>query len=150
MKILALDPATITGWAVYTGETPPIVSGIINISLRKGESVGIKWLRFEKWLKITIQKYGITVVSAERVSGRGPDAIVHHAKLLGVIEKVCVEQEIEHLQYSATEIKKFATGKGNADKQDMIRAARARYDWSGEDHNEADALHILMLTLTKI
>ena len=40
-------------------------------------------------------------------------------------------------------IKKHATGKGNAGKQAMIDAARAR-DFSPADDNEADAVAILI------
>ena len=43
-------------------------------------------------------------------------------------------------------IKKHATGKGNADKQAMIAAARAR-GFSPADDNEADAIAILFWAL---
>ena len=45
-------------------------------------------------------------------------------------------------------IKKFATGKGNADKETMVLAARRRWPvWKREkyDHNEADARWIAEL-----
>lgn len=37
-------------------------------------------------------------------------------------------------------LKKFATGKGNADKTTMVVAARDRFGYDGTDNNEADAL----------
>jgi len=48
-------------------------------------------------------------------------------------------------------IKKFATGKGNADKDLMLAAAAANYqDQNIADDNQADALHILHLYLSNI
>ncbi len=37
-------------------------------------------------------------------------------------------------------LKKYATGKGNADKLAMVMAAYKRLGYDGSDHNEADAL----------
>lgn len=37
-------------------------------------------------------------------------------------------------------LKSWATGKGNADKDLMMTAARDRFDWDGTDHNEADSV----------
>jgi hypothetical protein len=44
-------------------------------------------------------------------------------------------------------IKKFATGKGNANKAMMIEAARTNLGYSGKDDNEADALWILAMAV---
>ncbi|MEY3082847.1 MAG: hypothetical protein RJA94_2832, partial [Pseudomonadota bacterium] len=43
-------------------------------------------------------------------------------------------------------IKRFATGKGNADKQAMIAAVRER-GFESADDNEADAIAILLWAL---
>ncbi len=37
-------------------------------------------------------------------------------------------------------IKRFATGRGNADKDAMLLAAARRFDWFDGDNNQADAL----------
>ena len=57
------------------------------------------------------------------------------------------------MAFSATEIKKHATGKGNASKPMMIEAARNKLGYTGADDNEADALWILDLcdkTINKV
>ena len=48
-------------------------------------------------------------------------------------------------------IKKFATGKGDADKDLMLAAAVANYqDQNIADDNQADALHLLHLYLSTL
>ena len=54
------------------------------------------------------------------------------------------ELNIDMACYSATEIKKFATGKGNANKEAMIEAAK-ELGYNPKDDNEADAIHIYRL-----
>ena len=49
------------------------------------------------------------------------------------------ENEIELMTVHTATLKKFATGKGNAGKKEMIAAARAR-GWAPADDNMADAL----------
>lgn len=44
-------------------------------------------------------------------------------------------------------LKKFATGKGNAKKEQMLQAAWQRLGYKGSDHNEADALFLLQAAL---
>ena len=41
------------------------------------------------------------------------------------------------------DLKRFATGKGVADKVEMVAAARAKLGYAGDDDNEADALWLL-------
>lgn len=138
MKILAIDPATLTGWAITVKHY-----GNISFKTVKGESVGVKWLRFEKWLNSMIKDNDIEFVAYERPGGRNTGAIIHHSKLNGVIEKVCESYNIQYKEYSSTAIKKFATQKGNSNKQLMVETAQLLYDYKGNDDNEADALHLL-------
>jgi len=91
------------------------------------------------------QLHGVTVIGYEKPGGRNYRALVLHSKLVGEIEKYCEENDIEYRGYSAGEIKKFATGKGNSGKPAMIAAAQEKLGYTGEDDNEADALWILEL-----
>jgi Holliday junction resolvasome RuvABC endonuclease subunit len=66
--------------------------------------------------------------------------------LQSVIVTFCEERKIEYRGYSPSEIKKFATGKGNANKEQMVHAAQG-YGAIIEDDNHADALHLLHLAI---
>ena len=48
---------------------------------------------------------------------------------------------------TATQLKKFATGKGNAKKEDMIAAVKAKYPQFDGDDNAADAVMIALYAL---
>jgi hypothetical protein len=83
--------------------------------------------------------------AARNAAPKMQGALVHQARLQGVIEVWCHDNNIQYRGYSPSEIKKFATGKGNAGKADVIRAAREKLGYAGNDDNEADALWLLRL-----
>ena len=61
----------------------------------------------------------------------------------GVLYEVCATLRVPLIVANVVAIKKFATGKGNATKQEMIEAARRRWKYDCEqDDNLADAMHI--------
>lgn len=148
-NIAAFDQATKCGVAYQIkGEEPK--TEMWNLNIKSKESQGMKWIRFEARLKDFLKRNNIKILAYELPAGRNIKPIIHSSKLIGVIEKSCVELEIEHIEFSASEIKKFATGKGNANKEMMIEAAIKLWNYEGEDDNEADALHILHLLKSKI
>ena len=48
--VLALDLATATGWALWDGHGV-LTHGVQAFPLRRGESPGMRWLRFRRWLR---------------------------------------------------------------------------------------------------
>lgn len=105
----------------------------------------MKWLRFEAKLRELCDLIPIEVIAYERPAGRHTHAVIHHSKMVAIIEAFCEDREIDYCAFSAGEIKKFATGKGNCSKDDMIKAAQEKLGYKGEDDNEADALWMLEL-----
>jgi hypothetical protein len=65
------------------------------------------------------------------------------SEMVGVLKDLCIEIGVELASYSTTEIKKDATGKGNAGKPVMIAKA---IGYKPEDDNAADAIHLYLLT----
>jgi Holliday junction resolvasome RuvABC endonuclease subunit len=137
MKVLSLDVASETGWALESN-----VYGTWDFKTRKDESMGMKLIRFEGKLKEINDNLGLDIIIYERPAGRHANSIIHQSKLIAVLEKFCEENKIEYRAYSAKEIKKFATGNGNASKEAMIKAAREKYKYEGSNDNEADAIHL--------
>ncbi len=140
MKILAIDPASILGWAISNTEY-----GIWDLKTRKDESMGMKLIRLKSKLNEIHSLEKIDIVVYERPGGFHTNSIIHQSKLIAVIETWCEENRIEYRAYSSTEIKKFATGKGNANKEKMIEYAKSKLGYLGNDDNEADALWLLNL-----
>ena len=138
MNILALDIATTTGWKTETS------SGVWKLKQKKDDSTGMKLVRLKSYLKELITLEKIDIVVYERPAGMFKSAIITESELIGVVLLLCEELSLQYTAYSAAEIKKFATGKGNAKKQDMIDAAIA-LGYNPEDDNEADAIHLYNL-----
>lgn len=145
LVILAIDPATHCGWAINKD-----VYGVWNLGTRKDESWGMKLVRMKAKLQEIHTAYKFNVIVYERPGGRNTQAIITQSKIIGVIETFCQEKDIDYRAYSSTEIKKFATGKGNCGKDQMIIAAKNKLGYPGEDDNEADALLLLQLSINEL
>jgi Holliday junction resolvasome RuvABC endonuclease subunit len=144
MKILAIDPATKCGWAHSVG-----ASGVWDLSIRRDESGGMRLLRLRAKLNAVFDDVGVDVLVFEAARNAAPKmqgALSVQSELQGVIKLWCHDNGVEYRGYSPSEIKKHATGKGNANKDAILKAARQRWpDVEIVDDNQADALWLLDL-----
>ena len=142
--ILALDLGSSTGWALRTA-AGQIMSGTQDFRPRRFEGGGMRYLRFTDWLTETAMlARGIGRVAYEEVRRHaGTDASHVYGGFLGTLSAWCEEHEIPYQGVPVGTIKRFMAGKGNADKQAMVAAARSR-GFHPKDDNEADAIAILL------
>ena len=140
MKVLALDIATKTGWCTETA------SGVWNLAPKRDESKGMCLIRFKAKLKEIVASEEINLIVFEQSAGFHKSSIITQSEKHGVLKLFCEENGIEYRSYAATEIKKFATGKGNANKDAMMEACKSKYGIDPIDDNHADAIHIYQLT----
>lgn len=136
-RILALDQASNCGWAINN-----TIYGCWDLTTRKDEDTGMKLIRFRNKLKEVCESESIDLIVYERVAGMHKSSIIHAAKMVAIIETFCKDNGIGYASFSAPEIKKYATGKGNANKEKMVSAAQELYGYQGDNDNIADALHI--------
>ena len=103
----------------------------------------MRYLRFGKWLDQTLEVTGgIDAVYFEEVRRHiGTDAAHTYGGFLAALTKGVAYQGVP-----VGTIKRFAAGKGNADKQAMIAAVRER-GFEPADDNEADAIALLLWAL---
>ena len=141
MNILTLDCGTKTGWASLVDGK--IESGVQNFALKRGESKGIRFLRFNTWLNDMLELVKPHIVVYEMAHFRGGSATEILVGMTTRIEQFCEEKKIEYSSIHSGTLKRFATGKGNASKEDMRRAAVLKYEIIVDNDDEADALHIL-------
>ena len=142
MVILGLDLATKTGWC-FTDSGKVIASGVQDFSKRRGESNGILFLRFRKWLFTMLDLHAPALIVYERAHFRGAATEI----LVGLqthAQAIAAEHGIESTPVHTGEVKKFATGSGRASKEDMIEAARTKLGRPPVDDNEADAVLIAL------
>lgn len=141
---LAIDIGTSTGWALRACDDY-ISSGTVSFKPSRYDGGGMRFLRFRRWLEELEEQAGpVEAVYFEEVRRHaGNDAAHIHGGLLAVLTAWCEEHLIAYQGVPVGTIKRFATGKGNADKAGVIDAMRAR-GYAPVDDNEADALAILL------
>lgn len=140
LRILALDPATHCGYAINGS-----LYGTWDLTPKRDESMGMRLIRLRAKLNEILESEHINLVVFERPGGRFKASIIVQSEIQGQIKTVCEDHKIQYRAYSSKEIKKFATGKGNAGKPAVIKAAQDKLGYQGENDNEADALWLLEL-----
>ena len=140
--ILALDLGTTTGWAVSASG---LITGTASFRPSRYDGGGMRYLRFERWLTETLTITGpIEAVYFEEVRRHiGTDAAHVFGGFMGCLTAWCENHAIAYQGVPVGTIKRFATGKGNADKAAVIAAMQQR-GFNPVDDNEADALAILL------
>ncbi|AOL93963.1 crossover junction endodeoxyribonuclease RuvC [Porphyrobacter sp. LM 6] len=142
--VLALDLGTTSGWALKTGDDF-ITSGTVSLKHSRYDGGGIRFLRFKRYLDQLDEDAGpIEAIYFEEVRRHaGTDAAHVYGGLLGILTAWCEERLVAYQGVPVGTIKRFATGKGNADKAAVIDAVRQR-GFAPADDNEADAIAILL------
>ncbi len=142
--VLALDLGTATGWALRTRDDR-ITSGTITFKSSRFEGGGMRYLRFHGWLREMLDLVGPIdrIVFEEVRRHMGTDAAHVFGGLLATLTAWAELNSIPYEGVPVGTIKRFATGKGNADKAAVIAAMQAR-GFHPADDNEADALALLL------
>lgn len=143
LTVLALDLGTTTGWALRARD-PQIAHGFISLKPQRFEGGGMRFLRFKRWLsELKDMAADIHAVYFEEVRRHaGVDAAHVYGGLMATLTSWCEHHKVPYQGVPVGTIKKHATGKGNAGKQEVIAAMRA-LGHPVTDDNEADALAIL-------
>lgn len=157
--ILAIDQATVTGWAfadikdfrnwpfpllpaMSPVKYPGIVSGAINIG--SGSPVEVKSNRLREFICDSVSVHGASDIFYEIpfVHGKRQGSSGHGFELKGAIVAAADISKVRlHAVHNQT-IKKFFAGTGRAQKADMVRVCE-RIHRSVETEDEADAVGIL-------
>lgn len=143
MNILALDLGTVTGFALSPTHGA-MASGTWNFKGGRYEGGGMRYLRFRKQIDEVHALTPLESVYFEEVRRhRGTDAAHVYGGFLATLTAWCDERTIPYLGVPVQTIKKYITGKGNADK-DAVKAAVEKLGYRPADDNEADAIALLL------
>lgn len=142
--IFALDLGTTTGWALR-GHDGLITSGTASFRPGRFDGGGMLYLRFTNWLGEIDRLSGpISAIWFEEVRRHaGTDAAHIYGGLMATLTAFAELRGVPYQGVPVGTIKRHATGKGNAPKEAMIVAAKAK-GFSPADDNEADAIAILL------
>jgi len=80
---------------------------------------------------------------------KAASALVDLSELGGVVRLELSDKGIPFVDVPPASLKLFATGKGNAPKDQVLAAAIRRLGYAGHDHNTADALWLLSMALVR-
>lgn len=146
--ILALDLGTTTGWALRD-QAGSITHGFASFKPQRFEGGGMRFLRFKRWLteiKGTTEQ-GIDAVYFEEVRRHlGVDAAHVYGGLMATLTAWCEHHRIPYEGVPVGTIKRHISGKGNASKDEVIRAV-GELGFHVSDDNEADAIALLHLAM---
>ena len=121
--ILGLDMAQKTGWSLWR-DGKYVASGVQDFTKRRGESNGILFLRFRKWLHDFMTEHGpFLALVYERAHMRGGPATEIGVGLQTHAQSTAEELGVLSVGVPTGTLKRFATGAGNAGKPEMIAAA---------------------------
>lgn len=148
MSILAIDIATVTGWASCS----PIRSGSVAFPGDLGEFC---W-NFENWLQASIEKFRPIMLAIEQpIVVHGKTNFSTTSRLVGayaIARKVAYDHELETIEATPSQWRKHFIGRGSAplgvlNKRKWLKAAVidecCRRGWNPTDDNAADALGLL-------
>ena len=156
MRIIGIDPGTHCGYAWSDdGKIHHELSGVWDLTPKRFEGGGMRFLRMSNQFETLIVggPDECAVFFEEVRRHRGVSAAHIYGGIVAVITRICEQYMIPYEGIPVGTIKKFATGKGNASKEQMIDAANDKFsphDRLITDDNQADALWILGAGMERI
>lgn len=142
--IIGIDPGTAMGWAVLDRDGARLASGVLDLSSRRHEGGGMRYVRARRRLAELLEACPVEALAYEEVARHRGTAAAHvYGGLVAVITGLCEEHKVPYQGMSVGTVKRIATGSGNASKEMMQAAARSRWPEVGDvGPDEADALWI--------
>lgn len=143
LSMVGLDLSlTSTGWAIgangsaRTGRfLPP-----------KGHDRGVQRLAWVRDSVLELVHHAAADVVALEGYAFGRMNQAHHlGELGGVVRLALSEAGVPWVEVPPSSLKLYATGKGNAGKEEVLAAAIRRLSYGGHSNDEADALWLLMM-----
>lgn len=142
MIILGIDPANVTGWCILDGSE--IECGTWRLVVSSEEHRGDRLSRFIEALRGLYVRTGFELIAIENAGYGSNNAHTGamHEHLIGMCQWFASQKSIRVIECNISSVKKFISGKGNAEKHEVIAAVNRHFGLSVSDNNEADAIAI--------
>lgn len=139
MNVLAIDPGTQCGYALCVDGIK--TSGVWDLKVQRYEGHGMRFVRLKNYLS---EIGNLDLIVFEEVRRHAGVLASHvYGGIVALIMGFAEENQIDYVSCPVGTLKKFATGKGNANKKKMIEACALKLGVKPKDDNEADALWLL-------
>jgi hypothetical protein len=136
-RICALDLGVMTGWCM--GDLEGWESGTQHFELARGESPGMRYYRFRRWLEEETADCDFYIY--EQVVHR-PGSLARElaANFAGRVQEVAARRQVDHTSVYPPTLKKYWTRGGRAKKDAMMAAVIQRTGRTVATDHEADAV----------
>lgn len=141
MKILALD-LSLTAPGYCRDDN----CGTIKVPAKLRGMERIQWIKAEAIGRPLITGVGLVVIEGYSFGSKGA-AVINIGELGGVIRHSLWSQSIPYVEIPPSCLKKYATGKGNASKDDVLQAGVMRSGHTFVDNNACDAWWLHQMAL---
>lgn len=143
--IVAFDLSlTRTGWARYT---TVLDEATITVGTITPKSTGMPRLAEIRQQVLDLAEAASLVLVEGYSYGSKGSAVVNIGELGGVVRLALFEAGHIVTEVPPSCLKKYATGRGNCGKDEVLAAAIRRLWYQGHDHNESDARWLLEMAL---
>jgi Holliday junction resolvasome RuvABC endonuclease subunit len=141
MRVLAIDPGTLCGWALADdGRILLSSSGVVDLKPNRHEGGGMRFVRLDRWLSVI----GPDLIVYEEVASHKGVAAAHvYGGIIATVQAWCETRKVPYTGVPVGTVKRHATGKGNSNKNAMVAAAVQKWGSQIQSHDHADALWIL-------
>lgn len=142
--LLGLDPANACGWCLIDTQAKVTESGCWYLKKASDKQPGQRLKRLRAYILDLNAKHQLRSIAYENaVMGSDFFKVQQaHGEVRGIILWIAAELEIEAMPVNPMTVKKWLTGSGKAQKQDMIAAVKRRFGIETTNDNEADAIAI--------
>lgn len=142
-RFIGIDPGSNCGWAVLDESGAWVASGTWGLTGGRFDGAGMRFVRLDSHVRELLSSGGETVLGFEEVRRHmGTDAAHIYGGIVATVMRVCEELHVPYAGTPVGTVKRQATGRGNAGKDEMVETAEARWGVKVTDDNEADALWI--------
>lgn len=140
-NMLFLDISSKTGWASLINGQVEVGKEIFAVG--RGESAGMRFLRFRQWLYKIIDYTKPQLIGYEKAHYRGGAATELCVGFVTRVHEVAAERGIDYTGVHSCTLKKYITGNGKGSKKDVMEAVVKLYPGIKEaqyDDDIADAI----------
>lgn len=158
--IIGIDFGSKMGWSVINATNGKCLkSGVEKLDINKHQSTNYRFVLMRKFLKEKIEslsKKGKVMVTFEAVELAVHKQVTDAYMLQGYLanaKALFEEMEVDYRGFSISAIKKFATGKSNATKEDMYESVLTKYGLhvnKTTSNDESDAIHVSYCLLNEL
>ena len=142
MRLLSIDPATTTGWAVLD-DGQRISSGVLNFSSKKTAAPGERFATaYNEFCLLVAEQKPDTIVYEAVKRWQSSQAALVYGGITAMLQTCSYRNNVPIYGVAPKSAKKVCTGNGNASKAQMITWANEHFNIQVQDDNEADALAI--------